>query len=130
MEINFFVILCSNQCNFSSRNHFYSSFYSVYNEINSVLVQFLFFDSNYFSFSSIIYSTDHFSSSFPTDASNHFSSSFSPSFSSNFKVLELSIVQRQRFTCLFSGLAFCRQKLIFAGTVVKTGFCRFFPESY
>ena len=31
-----------------------------------------------------------------------------------------------------SGLAFCRQKPIFAGAVVKTvftGFCRFFPKS-
>ena len=32
-----------NQCYFSSRNHLYSSFYSVHNEINSVLVQFPFF---------------------------------------------------------------------------------------
>ena len=43
----------SEQCYFRSKNHFYSSFYSVHDEINLVLVQFLFFDSNHFSFSSI-----------------------------------------------------------------------------
>ena len=31
------------QCYFRSKNHFYFSFYSVHDEINSVLVQFLFF---------------------------------------------------------------------------------------
>ena len=31
------------QCYFSSRNHFYSSVYSVHDEINLDLVQFLFF---------------------------------------------------------------------------------------
>ena len=29
-----------------------------------------------------------------------------------------------------TGLAFCRQKPIFAGTVVKICFCRLFPKSY
>ena len=33
---------CCEQCYFSSGNHFYSSFYSIHDEINLVLVQFLF----------------------------------------------------------------------------------------
>ena len=42
------------QCYFSSRNHFYSSFYSVHDVINSVLVRFLFFDNDRFSSISIL----------------------------------------------------------------------------
>ena len=91
--------ISTNQCYFSSRNHFYSSFYSVHDEINVVLVQFLFFFILV-----LVQSSDHFSSSFRSDASNHFSSSFNSSFNSSFSqgCKKTSFFQNQKlFFCFF-----------------------------
>ena len=101
------------QCYSSSRNHFYFSFYSVHDELNSVIVEFLLFECNHFSFSSIFILEIISVLVFVVMPQINLVLVSVLALVQTSKSLKLLIVQRQRFTFLFSLSSTIEQQLLF-----------------